>query len=122
MSLNKILLIDDYREESSILEYKLKTSLKDVIIKHALDGQEARELLKTFKPTSILLDINIPGENGFGLFDSLKASGDLLGVPVYIYSGSECPQDTVKAQLRGAVKYIHKDASGEKIAQAMGIN
>lgn len=124
MSLNKkILMVDDFKDESDFLYHKLKnkiTSFSKSNIKHALCHEEALELLKSFKPDLIMLDLNISGKTLEDGLEFLSFAKNILKIPVYIYSGSLDPNDIVETHKQGANNYIYKNATPEKIIETLG--
>ena len=74
----------------------------------AASGQEALEKAIEEKPDLILLDVIMPGMDGFEVLTHLKKSDALNNVPVIIISGLAKEEDEEKGLLLGAVDYIAK--------------
>ncbi len=104
-----IIVVDDDRDYWEIIEicYK-KSNCKNEII--FLDKGKAllnymQEVLDGKKPFPelILLDINMPGLNGFETLQAIKNIEDFKEVPVILmFSSSDCPSDIKKANKLGA--------------------
>ncbi len=67
----KILIVDDEEDILSILEYNL--SKEGYTVKVANDGSNALELLKSFTPELIILDIMMPGMNGIEVCEQIRS-------------------------------------------------
>src|ERR1043166_7627610 len=102
--MSKIFVVDD---ESAIrnLCYELFTKDGHEVITLAR-GNEALGMIKPQKPDLVLLDINIPGEDGLSLLKKMREANPSL--PVAIFSGA-VDQDLEKdAYQAGAVEVILK--------------
>jgi DNA-binding response OmpR family regulator len=69
----KVLLIDDDKGMHSLLERILKEAGYDYV--GALNGEDGLRLLETTKPDLLLLDVMLPGENGFDLCERIRTQG-----------------------------------------------
>ncbi len=78
-------------------------------------GEEALELAKKYLPKGIILDINLPGIDGWEVLQILKNAPETRHIPVHIMSGHE---ETIDAFNRGAIGYLTKPATKEKIEAA----
>jgi len=101
----KILIVEDSKLNQEILR---KILSKDYTIVIAQDGAEALEKVKAEHPDLILLDIILPGMDGFGVLTELKKNDASHSIPVLIISGRSNPDDEVKGLKLGAVDYITK--------------
>ena len=101
----KILIIEDSKLNREIL-YKILH--KNYILIFAHDGVEALEKVKSEYPDIILLDIVLPGMDGFNVLLKLKDCDISNSIPVIIISGRSNPDDEVKGLKLGAVDYITK--------------
>ena len=101
----KILIIEDSKLNREILH---KILYKDYAIAFAHDGVEALEKVKTEQPDLILLDIILPGIDGFDVLAELRKCDTSRSIPVIIISARANPDDEVKGLQLGAVDYITK--------------
>ncbi len=97
----KILLVDDEQAILKVLGIKLRISGYDVIT--ASDGQEAFELIDSASPDIMLLDIIMPGVDGFEVLQKLRISSEL---PVIVFSAR--PENRQKAISLGANDFLSK--------------
>ncbi|MCL2819796.1 MAG: diguanylate cyclase [Oscillospiraceae bacterium] len=101
----KILVVEDSKLNQEVLRRILA---KDYNIVLAQDGTEALEKVKVEIPDLILLDIILPGIDGFDVLTELKKCDESHLIPVIIISGRSNPDDEVKGLKLGAVDYITK--------------
>lgn len=62
-------------------------------------------------PDLVLLDLNLPGENGLELLDAIRGEDRLRRLPVAVFSGSRSPTDISESYARGANCYLQKPDS-----------
>jgi len=101
----KILIVDDSRLNQEVLSRILK---EDYTLTMASSGQEALDKLSAETPDLILLDIIMPGMDGYEVLAELKKSIIQSSIPVIIITGMSRAEDEVKGLLLGAVDYITK--------------
>ena len=104
-SLNKILVIEDSKLNQEVLR-RILISEHEVIL--AQSGTEGLEMARNEHPDLILLDIVLPGMDGFEVLTELKKSDKTRTIPVIIISAMTKPDDEVKGLTLGAVDYITK--------------
>ncbi len=74
----------------------------------ATSGQQALEKCKSLMPDLVLLDIVMPGMDGYQVCAALKADAALSDIPVIFITGNSSEEDEVKGLELGAVDFIHK--------------
>jgi len=97
----KVLLVDDEKAILKVLSIKLRVSGYDVVT--AAGGQEALELIDSARPDVMLLDVIMPGLDGFGVLEKLRTFSEL---PVIVFSAR--PENAQKALSLGANDFIAK--------------
>jgi DNA-binding response OmpR family regulator len=97
----KILLVDDERGILKVLSIKLRVSGYDVVT--AAGGQEALELIDSASPDVMLLDVIMPGVDGFEVLRKLRPTSQL---PVIVYSAR--PSNMQEALRLGANDFLAK--------------
>lgn len=106
-----ILIVDDSPTNLSVLfEYLNRARLKVVI---AQDGLSAIKRIQHIVPDLILLDIMMPGMDGFETLRQLKANNITKEIPVIFMTALNDAVDEVKGLKLGAVDYITKPVQGE---------
>jgi len=82
---------------------------------HAGDGEEGLKLAREFAPTGILLDVMLPGMDGFAVIEKLKADRATRHLPVHFISATD---DQGKGLDLGAVGFLTKPVTKEGLSQA----
>jgi DNA-binding response OmpR family regulator len=105
----KILIAEDQPDSRRLLEDLLTIFQPyDVRVYVARDGVEAYDTACRERPDVILLDIMMPGMNGFDLCKKLKSDPDLACTYVIMLSGKTQHEDRTEAALCGADEYVTK--------------
>jgi CheY-like chemotaxis protein len=109
-----VLIVDD---NQGLLDlYRRYLAGQNWQVMGARNGAEARQLLLDTQPTVILLDVMMPGEDGWELLVSLKSAHELTDIPVIICSVVNQPQ--LAAGL-GAAGYLTKPLTQQTLLQAL---
>lgn len=101
-----VLAVDDNLLNLKLIEKSL--SKEGYQIFSALNGPEARALADKERPDLILLDIEMPGENGFEVIKKLKLNAKTNAIPVIFLTGVSEVDSKLKGFDLGAVDYITK--------------
>jgi DNA-binding response OmpR family regulator len=88
----------------------------------ASDGELALEFARTSPPDLILLDIRMPGMDGFEVCRRLKEERRTEGIPIIFISILEDEDDKVKGFRAGAVDYVTKPFQPEEVLARIGIH
>ena len=112
----KVLIVDDSKTMVRIIENIVKQlGITDTSI--AFNGKEALELMKLKKFDLVLSDVNMRSMNGFELVESIRQSGNKVGIFMITTEGGR--EEVIKALRLGAnnylVKPIDKDVLKDKI-------
>jgi two-component system, OmpR family, phosphate regulon response regulator PhoB len=102
----KILIIEDERGLTDVLEYNLKREGYETIVAH--DGQEGLRKAQTLLPDLILLDIMLPGLNGFDVCRELRGGDRTRDIPIIIISAKAEETDQIVGFSLGADDYVTK--------------
>lgn len=109
----KILVVDDTPENIDVLIKILKGN--DCVISFALDGEKALKLVKNDKPDLILLDVMMPGIDGFETCKRLKSDPATKNIPVIFVTAKTEIEDIVQGFNVGSVDYISKPLRKEEV-------
>jgi len=99
----KILVVDDDPDIVRLLKYFLEAKGRQV--QTASTGAEALELFKREPPDLVILDVMLPGMDGWTVLQKIRESSQ---VPVLMLTGKDTPTDKAKGLLSGADDYIAK--------------
>ena len=103
----RVLIIDDDKLIRTI--YKFKLSQENIVVELAESGEAGLEKVKSSKPDLILLDMILPGEDGFNVLKKLKSNPESKKIPVIVFSALSQQSDIDEAMKLGATKYLPKD-------------
>ncbi|OGA85122.1 MAG: two-component system response regulator [Burkholderiales bacterium RIFCSPHIGHO2_01_FULL_63_240] len=113
MSIQKILLVDDSKTELHVLSELL--TKKGYKVRTAENGEEALKRLQEEKPDLILMDVVMPGQNGFQLTRAITRDPDFANVPVIICTSKNQETDRVWGMRQGARDYVVKPVNPEEL-------
>ena len=102
----KILVIEDDRFLRELISQKLLKEGYDIA--EAVDGEGGIESVKIEKPDLVLLDLILPGIDGFEVLARIKADPDVSETPIIILSNLGQKDDIEKGLKMGAIDYLIK--------------
>ncbi len=89
-----------------VLAYYLTEA--DYLFEVAESGEQALELLRRRPFDAVLLDLNMPGIDGFGVLELMKSDSSLRHIPVIVISGSDTMDTVARCIEMGAADYLPK--------------
>jgi len=113
-----ILLIDDDETMRRLFGSLLGNAGYEVL--YAKDGDEGREIARRLHPDLILLDISMPGPDGYKTADSIKneANSPAADIPIVFLTNADLPIEMLKWMKEfGVTDYIHKGVSNEEFVE-----
>ncbi len=108
-----ILLVDDSPVNLGVIVENLERHGFDVSV--ALDGEEALQRVELVKPDVVLLDVMMPGIDGFEVCRRLKSQPHTRDIPVIFMTSRSAPEDIVLGFKCGAVDYVTKPLQIEEV-------
>lgn len=102
----KILIIED--EPSLLKALGEALSIEGFEVAQAIDAERGMSLLQQTRPDLILLDLILPGKNGFEVLKELKASPEYSKIPVIILSNLGDEEEIQQSLKFGAVDFLIK--------------
>ncbi len=102
----KILLIEDDKFLRELMNKKLLLMGYDVV--SAADGESGLVMIKESKPDVVLLDLILPGINGFEVLEKAKKDPETANIPVIILSNLGQSEDIEKGLKLGAKDFLVK--------------
>ena len=106
--MKKILIVDDEPNNLLLLRHILKEQYH---LSLALDGTQALAMIHDDPPDIVLLDIMMPGMDGYEVCQRLKTDPDTQDIPVIFITAMNNVNDETKAFDAGAVDYLSKPVS-----------
>jgi twitching motility two-component system response regulator PilH len=113
MPIKKILLVDDSKTELHHLSELLGRS--GFSVRTAENGEEAMRRLADDKPDLILMDVVMPGQNGFQLTRAITRDPRFADVPVIMCTSKGLETDKVWGMRQGARDYVVKPIDGDDL-------
>ena len=104
--MKKILIIEDDKFLRELITRKLLNEAYEV--SEAVDGEEGIKKIKEEKPDLVLLDLILPGIDGFEVLSQMRKESALSSIPVIILSNLGQKEDVEKGLKMGAVDYLIK--------------
>ncbi|WP_052440335.1 response regulator [Geobacter sp. OR-1] len=110
-----ILIIEDDLPLARIVMDMVRERGHKVLV--ASDGESGFVLADSFRPSAIVLDVILPGMDGWQVMQKLKDNPRTRHIPVHFLT---CMEERNRAMTMGAVGYISKPADGEKLQAVFG--
>ncbi len=101
-----VLIVEDDEFLRSLTAKRLEK--ENYAIEVAVDGENAISVLDTLKPDVILLDLLLPGKDGFEVLKKIRSSEAVKTVPVVIFSNLGQKEDIEKAKALGVDDFLIK--------------
>ncbi|MDY3964673.1 MAG: response regulator [Prevotella sp.] len=101
-----VLIVDDIPINVTLIEKMLKPF--HFVIEKANDGQTALDIVADNKPDLILLDLMMPGINGYDVIKQLRAKEETKQLPIIVISALNSNEDVVKGYDLGANDFLTK--------------
>jgi twitching motility two-component system response regulator PilH len=108
-----ILIVEDSQVDRTRLETLLATN--GFQVSTASDGQAAIDSVKRAKPDAILMDVNLPGMDGFAATRALRGDAGSKDIPVVLVTAKDQKADKAWGQMLGAKGYITKPYTDDQI-------
>ncbi len=102
----RILIVDDSATEMAVMTSSLKAEGFDVIT--ATNGDEALDRLERESPDAIVLDVIMPGKNGFQLCRQIRSDSRWAALPIVMVTSKDQESDRFWGMKQGASEYITK--------------
>lgn len=111
--MKKILVIEDQEDNRRILHDLFTSSGYEVI--QAADGLEGVRAAEAHRPDLILMDIQLPGIDGYEATRRIKARSELSTIPIIVVTSYALSGDDLKAFEAGCDAYVAKPFSPRKL-------
>jgi CheY-like chemotaxis protein len=108
--------------EDDISNFQLMSSLVTLEgygVQHARHGEQALEMIEQNPPCLILLDLRLPGMDGWKVAALVKGSADFHHIPIVAVSVQVDPSDVTKATQAGCDDYLAKPFNVHQLRQVI---
>lgn len=111
---DRVMLIveDDPKFAEILLQQCHESGFKGLLTEN---GEEGLRLAEQYRPSGIILDIRLPGIDGWTVLNSLKSNAETRHIPVHMMSAEEVSR---KAMNLGAIGFLSKPVTHEQLTQA----
>jgi two-component system, cell cycle response regulator DivK len=106
MAAGRILIIEDNVDNLELVRFLLERSHYEVL--PAFDGLDGLVAARKEKPDLILLDLSLPGMDGWSVASTLKADPETAFIPVVALTAHSLPSDRRRALESGCDGYLSK--------------
>ncbi|MDL5036377.1 MULTISPECIES: response regulator [Comamonas] len=113
MTIQKVLVVDDSKTELMALSEMLQK--QGLQVRTAENGEEALKRLAEDKPDLILMDVVMPGQNGFQLTRAISRDPLYADVPIIMCTSKNQETDRVWGMRQGAKGYITKPVDAAEL-------
>ena len=113
----KVLIVDDSPTEIHVLKTFLEK--KGHAVSVATSGEEGVVVAKGLLPDVVLMDVVMPGMNGFQATRQLSQQAETANTPVIVVTTKDQETDKVWAKRQGAVDYIVKPVQEKALIDAL---
>ena len=118
---NRVLLVEDNEDNFELVRFLLERAGFEVLAGH--DGQEALDMARKELPDLILMDLSLPGIDGWTAARELKDDPNTSQIPLLALTAHTLPGDRKRAMESGFDGYISKPIDvvnfGESIAKTL---
>ncbi|MCX7683150.1 MAG: response regulator [Anaerolineae bacterium] len=112
-SRKKVLIVEDSPTQALHLQALLEEVGLEVLVAH--DGQTGLEMARHTQPDLVVLDVQMPGMNGFQVCQQLKETAATADIPIIMFTRHDEQEAVVLGLQTGAVDYIPKDAFADAV-------
>ncbi|QXZ09465.1 response regulator [Comamonas sp. Y33R10-2] len=113
MTIQKVLIVDDSKTELMALTDILQK--QGLLVRTAENGEDAMKRLAEEKPDLILMDVVMPGQNGFQLTRAISRDPLYADVPIIMCTSKNQETDRVWGMRQGARGYITKPVDAAEL-------
>ena len=113
MPIQKVLVVDDSKTELMFLTDVLQK--QGMQVRTAENAEEAMRRLAEDKPDLILMDVVMPGQNGFQLTRAITRDPQFANVPVIMCTSKNQETDRVWGMRQGASDYVVKPVNTDEL-------
>jgi len=113
MAITKVLIVDDSKTELMFLTEVLHKN--GFTVRTAENADDAFKRLGEDKPELILMDVVMPGQNGFQLTRSINRTPEYADIPIIICTSKSLETDRVWGMRQGAKDYITKPVNVDEL-------
>ncbi len=113
----RILVIDDSKTEQLVISKTLSEAGHDTL--SAFDGEEGLQKIGSYRPDLVILDVIMPGKNGFEVCRTIKRDEQNKAIPVIMLTLKSQESDKFWGLKQGADEYLVKPFKPEDLLKTV---
>ncbi len=113
LAMHRILIVEDEQDIADLIGFNLQRAGFEVLKAH--DGIEGTETALRERPDLIVLDLMLPGRDGYGVFRELRRDSRTVGIPVIMLTARAQTEDRIQGLEAGADDYVTKPFSPKEL-------
>ncbi len=113
----RLLLVDDHKLFRQGLTHLLRDHPTLQVVGQAASGEEAIQMVRELLPEMVLMDVNMPGQNGIAALRQIRQ--EFPATRVVMLSMSERDEDLLEALQAGAAGYVLKSVDFEALVRSL---
>jgi|ERR1019366_4761878 two-component system KDP operon response regulator KdpE len=114
---NKIMVIEDNQEHLMALAIKLRAHGFEIV--SAGDGATAMTVVNREKPDAVILDLGLPGGDGFVVLQRMRSLSNTVALPVVVVTARPAQTNQTLALEQGAVAFLQKPVKTVELLAAL---
>jgi len=114
---NKILIVDDNLEFLKVLNTLFKNNGYTVFL--ASDAISCMSLARKTRPDVVLLDLGLPGGDGFVVMDRLRSQVDLMDIPIIVLTALDTAENEKRARDAGVAHFLRKPIDNDELLRVV---
>jgi len=111
-----VVIVEDDKNFANILQDYSRDHGYDSVMVH--EGTNAVEIIKEKQPDAVILDIMLPGKDGWQILKELKQDPETMHIPVHLMSAGEAAANRVRKE--GAISFLKKPVNTETLDKLFG--
>lgn len=115
MSEKIILVVEDNPDNMYVLDHLL--TRKGFIVRQAARGEDALAQIERQRPALVLMDMQMPGMDGYAVVRALRQQPELATLPIIAVTASSMPGDREQTLAAGCTDYVAKPINPRELLQ-----
>ena len=117
--MQRVLIVEDEIDISDLIKFNLERAGYEV--SQALDGISGTEMALSSRPDMIVLDLMLPGRDGFSVFREVRRDARTSHIPVLMLTAKAQTEDRIQGLEAGADDYLTKPFSPKELVLRVGV-
>ncbi len=120
-SVHDVLVIDDDWGFCQLVERTLEAARRGFVVRHTYDGEDGLQAVRVRRPDLMLLDLVMPGMDGFQVLDEIRREPELAQVPVIVLTATSFVEDALKQRSTQVVMHRPDGLSPAEVLKCLRV-